>query len=59
MEMSNMQYMTQYDETETFQKLRKQRKRENADAWGKEEKPWRQLQREKQKRKYDNLQDVV
>lgn len=50
-----MQYLTKCEETETFQKLKKQRKREDVDTWNKEEKPWRQLQREKQKRKYDNM----
>lgn len=59
MEKTNMQYLTEYEETAIFQKLRKQRKRENVDAWNKETKPWRQLQREKQKRKYDNLHDVA
>lgn len=54
-----MQYMTQYEETESFQKIRKQRKRETVDTWNKETKPWRQAQREKQKRKYDNLLGVA
>lgn len=48
-----MHHLAQYEETETFQKIRKQSKRENADTWSKEEKPWRKLQREKQKRKYE------
>lgn len=55
----NMQYLTEFEETEIFQKLKKQRKRDNIDVWNKEEKPWRQLQREKQKRKYSNLLSVA
>lgn len=51
--------MTEFEEIEIFQKLKKQRKRENVDAWNKEQKPWRQAQREKQKRKYDNSHDVA
>lgn len=51
--------MTEYGDTETFQKLRKQRKQENWLIRDKEEKPWRHLQREKQKRKYSNLHDVA
>lgn len=54
-----MKYMTEYEETQVFQKLKKQRKRENVDAWNKELKPWQQAQREKQKRKYDNSLDVA
>lgn len=54
-----MQYLTQYEEMETFQKLKKQRKRENVGTWNKETKPWRQAQREKQKRKYDNPLSVA
>lgn len=54
-----MQFLTQYEETETFQKLRKQRKRENVETWDKETKPWRQAQREKQKRKYEYSLDVA
>lgn len=59
MRITNMQYLTQYEETEIFQKIRKQRKRENANAWNKKEKPWRQLQREKQKRKYEHSLPVA
>lgn len=54
-----MQFLTHYEEMANFQKIRKQRKRENVDAWNKEEKPWRKLQREKQKRKYNNSLDVA
>lgn len=59
MEITKMQFLTQYEETETFQKLRKQRKRENVETWDKETKPWRQAQREKQKRKYEYSLDVA
>lgn len=57
--ITKMQYLTHYEEMETFQKMRKQRKREHVDTWNKETKPWRKLQREKQKQKYSNLLSVA
>lgn len=54
-----MQYMTEHEETQVFQKIKKRRKQQDIDAWNKEAKPWKQAQKEKHKRKYDNLNNVV
>lgn len=48
--------MQETDETAMFQKMKKQAKEKDREGWKKEiRKPWRKIQREKQKIKYDLL----
>lgn len=48
--------MQENEETVIFQKLRKQAKEKDQETWKKEtRKPWRKIQREKQKIKYSLL----
>lgn len=49
--------MQETDETVIFQKLRKRAKAKDQETWKKEtRKPWRKIQKEKQKIKYNLLQ---
>lgn len=48
--------MQEKDETAIFQKMRKQAKEKDRETWKKEtRRPWRKIQKEKQKIKYDLL----
>lgn len=52
--MTYYETMRETDEMIMFQKLRKQGKEKDREEW-KKRKPWRKIQREKQKTKYSDL----